>query len=81
MEQFKDFDVCRRNKFPLNQTNKFADYIKTNKIDMFLAMSMNKIISNLGLSVINNKKKMIIAIFQISQKIYLVKMLNLKIKI
>ena len=57
MEQYKQFDSCRRNKFPLSESKKFGDYLRTNGIDMFLSMSMNKIISNLGLNKINNDKK------------------------
>ena len=56
-QQFKDFDFCRRNKFPLNQTKLFADYIRKNNLDMFIAMSLNKIISNLGLRNVDPIKK------------------------
>ena len=57
MEEFKFFDSCRRNKFPLTEITKMAYYIKTNGIDMFVAMSLNKIISNLGLKNISQQKK------------------------
>ena len=56
-QQFRDFDACRRNKFPLNQTKLFADYIKNNNLDMFIAMAINKIISNLGLKNADQNKK------------------------
>ena len=56
MQQFSQFEIARKANFPLSQVKIFADYIKTNGIDIFLAMSINKIISNLGLKIRSTKK-------------------------
>ena len=56
MHQFSDFELTRKNQFNLSKTKDYADFIKTNGIDFFLVMSINKIISNLGLNKLSSKQ-------------------------
>ncbi len=56
MQQFSDFELARKHQFSLSKTKSFADHIKLNGIDMFLVMSINKVISNLGLKTSDTKK-------------------------
>ena len=48
LKQFNQFEVCRKSQFDINQTRIYANYIRENGIDMFLDMSINKVVSNLG---------------------------------
>ena len=54
LEQFNKFEKCRKKKFIFKKTGKFANYIKTHGIDIFLDVSINKIISNLGFKNFNS---------------------------
>ena len=56
MHQFSDFELTRKNQFSLSKTKDYVDFIKSNGIDYFLVMSINKIISNLGLNNISSKQ-------------------------
>ena len=56
MHQFSDFEITRKKQFSLSKTKDYIDFIKSNGIDFFLVMSINKIISNLGLNKLSSKQ-------------------------
>ena len=83
MEQFNYFEISKKNKFSSDYSKKMASFIKTNGIDMLNAMSMNKIISYLGLKNISQEKKNIYHLFSnftknLFQKDYIFKSQNMK---